>query len=43
MVAGSLAGMRFVEPGRVTVFEALVPILLVAGPLLLEIFLSHHV
>src|SRR5207249_2631978 len=41
--AGSLPGMRLVEPVRVTVFETLVPSLLVAGSLLLEIFLSHHV
>ena len=40
---GSLPAMRLVEPLRVTVLEALVPSLLVAGSLLLEVFLSHHV
>jgi hypothetical protein len=42
-MAGSLPGMRLLEPSRVTVLETQVPILLVAGPLLLEILLSHHV
>jgi len=35
--------MRFLEPVRVTVLEGQVPTLLFAGPLLLEILLSHHV
>jgi hypothetical protein len=35
--------MRFPKPVLVTVFESEVPILLIAGPLLLEIFLNHHV
>src|SRR5882724_6547293 len=39
----SLPVMRLVEPVGVTVLEGQVPTLLFAGPLLLEIFLSHHV
>jgi hypothetical protein len=35
--------MRLPEPVRIPVFERQVPTLLFAGPLLLEIFLSHHV
>ena len=35
--------MRLLEPVRVTVLEGQVPTLLFAGPLLLEILLSHHV
>jgi len=35
--------MRLLESVRVTVFERQVPTLLIAGPLLLEIILSHHV
>jgi hypothetical protein len=39
----SLPVMRLLEPVRVTVLEGQVPTLLFAGPLLLEILLSHHV
>ena len=45
-VAGSLSGslrMHFPESLLVTVFESQVPVLLVARPSLLEIFLRHHV
>src|SRR6266550_6677397 len=40
--SGSLPVMRPLEPVRVTVLEGQVPTLLFAGPLLLEILLSHH-
>ena len=35
--------MRLLEPVNVTVFEGQIPTLLFAGPLPLEIILSHHV
>ena len=41
--SGSLPVMRPLEPVRVTVLEGQVPTLLFAGPLLLEMLLSHHV
>lgn len=37
------AAVCLLESVRVTVFEREVPTLLIAGPLLLEILLSHHV
>lgn len=35
--------MRFLEPIAVTIFKSEVPALLIAGSLLLEMLLSHHV
>ena len=42
-LSGSLPVMRLPEPVRVAVLEGQIPTLLFAGPLPLEIILSHHV